>query len=309
MSPKPFRFGVIVSAGGSARDLREKALAIEDAGFSVLLMADHLLEMLPPLVTLAYIAAVTSRIRLGTFVINNDFRHPALLARDAAALDLVSEGRFELGLGAGHMKVEYDQIGIAFDEPRARTDRLIESMRIVSELLEGKTVDHTGSHYRVLGHKSYPPPVQRPRPPLLVGGYGRRLLTAAAATADIIGLAGITHDAEGRVVTTGMSEESTRLRLDWIRQAAPERAAGLELNALVQVVTPAGKNDDLSQVESSLGLPAATIRRSPYVLLGSPDAMAEQLLERREQLGLSYLSVFERDWRTLAPVLSRLSNR
>src|SRR5947209_8314387 len=135
-------------------------------------LAEHLSEMLPPLVTLGYLASVTSRIRLGTFVLNNDLRHPVLVARAAAAVDFLSGGRFELGMGAGHMKAEYVQVGIDFAEPSVRTDRLIEAVEIVSSLLEGKTVEFDGAHFHVHGSRVHPEPIQKPRPPILVGGYG-----------------------------------------------------------------------------------------------------------------------------------------
>src|SRR5947209_2019386 len=306
-TPRPFRFGAVNLAADGPEALREKSRSVEDAGFSTFLLADHLSEMLPPLVTLGYLASVTSRIRLGTFVLNNDLRHPVLVARAAAAVDFLSGGRFELGMGAGHMKAEYLQVGIDFAEPSVRTDRLIEAVEIVSSLLEGKTVEFDGVHFRVHGHRVNPEPIQKPRPPILLGGYGRRLLTAAARRVEIIGLAGIRHDREGRVVSAGMTRQAAAERVAWIRQAAPDRFGEIELNALLQVVSPIDPDSDLSRLEAMLGLSADDIRQSPYILLGSTDAMVEQLEERRERLGITYFSVFDRDWPAIRPVLNRLS--
>ena len=166
---KPFRFGVNVRTAGSGADWADKARKVEALGYSVLCVPDHLAELLAPLPALVAAAAATKHLRVGTAVLNNDFRHPVLLAREAATLDVLSDGRLELGLGAGHMQSEYEQVGLAFDPGATRVERLEEAVVIVKRLLEGEPVTFRGRHYRVPGHTIHPRPSSgRARPCSLV---------------------------------------------------------------------------------------------------------------------------------------------
>ena len=189
---RPFRFGVNVRTTASAADWTALARKVEDLGYASLNVPDHLAEMLAPMPALAVAAAVTTRLRVSTMVLDNEFRHPVLVAREAATLDLLSDGRLDLGLGAGHMKSEFDQAGLRFDRGAVRVERLAEAVTIVKGLLAGETVTFAGRHYQVTGHTIYPRPVQRPHPPIVIGGNGPRLLALAAAEADVVGLSGIT---------------------------------------------------------------------------------------------------------------------
>src|SRR6266496_1952546 len=173
---KPFRFGVILRSAASRADWAEKARKVEALGYAVLTVPDHLANLVAPMPALASAAEATTRVRIGTMVLNNDLRHPVLLAREAATLDLLSDGRLELGLGAGHMQSEYEQVGLAFDPGATRVERLEEAVVIVKRLLEGKPVTFRGRHYRVTGHTVHPRPIQRPRPPVFIGGNAPRLL-------------------------------------------------------------------------------------------------------------------------------------
>lgn len=188
MKPRLFRFGVSMATASSAAEWQAKARRAEALGYSALLVPDHLADCLSPWTALTAAATATEELRVGTFVLNNDFRHPVLTAREAATLDLLSGGRLELGLGAGHQRREYDEAGLRFDSAGVRVDRLGESLAIAKALLAGDAVDYEGSHYQVRGHTVWPGPARRP--PILVGGNGDRLLTLAAREADIVGLAG-----------------------------------------------------------------------------------------------------------------------
>src|SRR2546422_1282691 len=177
---KPFRFGVNVRTAGSHAEWADKARKVERLGYSVLLVPDHLAELLAPFPALAGAAAATTRLRVGTAVLNNDFRHPVLTAREAATLDVLSDGRLELGLGAGHMQSEYEAAGLGFDPGATRVERLAEAVVVVKRLLEGEAVTYTGTHYRVTGHTIHPRPVQRPPPPIFIGGNPPRPPTGPA---------------------------------------------------------------------------------------------------------------------------------
>src|SRR5712692_6650525 len=234
---KPFRFGVNVRSSGSRRDWVDKARKIEDLGYDVLTVPDHLTDLLAPMPAVLSAAEATKHLPVGTNVLNNDLRHPILVAREAATVDLLTDGRLQLGLGAGSLRSEYDQAGLPFDPGGTRVERLAEAVAIIKGLLRGEQVTFAGRHYRVTEHTIYPRPVQRPHPPILIGGNGRRLLTLAAKEADIVGLTGITFGRGGvEPEFSGFRAAGADERVRLVREAAADRYERLELNALVQRV-------------------------------------------------------------------------
>lgn len=309
---RPFRFGVNVRTAGSAAAWADKARTVERLGYAVLLVPDHLTDLLAPFPALAAAAAATTQLRVGTAVLNNDFRHPVLTAREAATLDVLSDGRFELGLGAGHMRSEYEQAGLAFDSGSTRVERLAEAVVILERLLDGETVTFAGRHYQVTGHTIHPRPVQRPRPPIFVGGNAPRVLEVAAKEADIIGLTGIAFRHGGAKpdvsdFRAGVVDERVRL----VREVAGERLTRVELNALVQRVIV---TDDCQKAARELAaqwpqLSAEDIRATPYVLVGTVDQIVDDLRARRDRWGISYVMTHERFMEALAPVVARLAGR
>jgi probable F420-dependent oxidoreductase len=309
---KPFRFGVNVGRAGSRAEWAEKARKLEDLGYSALTVPDHLTDLLAPMPALVSAAAATTRLRVGTNVLNNDFRHPVLVAREAATVDLLTEGRLQLGLGAGHMQAEYDQAGVRFDAGGTRVERLAEAVAIVKALLKGEQVTFAGRHYRVTGHTLYPLPVQRPYPPLLIGGNGRRLLTLAATEADIVGLSGITFRRGGTEPDlSGWRVAGVDERVQLVREAAGDCYERLELNALVQRVVV---TDDRRQAAEELArrwpqLSPEELLQSPYVLIGTVDQLVEDLQARRERWGISCYVIFEPYIDAFAPVVSRLAGQ
>jgi len=310
---RPFRFGVNVRTAASQAEWADKARKVEALGYAVLLVPDHLAELLAPLPALAAAAAATTRLRVGTAVLNNDFRHPALLAREAATLDLLSDGRLELGLGAGHMQSEYEQAGLAFDPGATRVERLGEAVVILKRLLEGESVTFAGRHYRVTGHSIHPRPVQRPRPPVFIGGNAPRLLALAAREADIVGLTGIAFRHGGKepdVSDFRAAVVDERVRL--VRETAADRFDRLELTALVQRVVV---TDDRRKAAEELAtgrwarLTPDEILASPFALVGTADQMVDDLRARRERWGISYVMTHEPFMDALAPVVARLAGR
>jgi probable F420-dependent oxidoreductase len=274
------------------------------------LVADHVADvMFPPMVALTAVADATERVRVGTLVVNNDFRHPVLLAREAAAVDLLTDGRLELGLGAGHMKSEYDELGLRFDPPVVRVERMAESAEILSRLFAGDEVTFAGQHYEVTGTHLAPAPVQRPIP-LLIGGNGRRVLTTAARWAQIVGFTGFSQvEGSHDVNPNRYTESALAEQIGWVREAAGERFDDLELSTLVQGVV---LTDDRRAAAEELRplLPSVStdeLLASPYSLIGTPAQIAEQLVDRRERLGISYLTVFEKDLDAFAAVIEALA--
>jgi probable F420-dependent oxidoreductase len=309
---KPFRFGLNLREARSLVDLAGKARKAEAIGYDTLCVPDHLTDLVSPMPTLVAAAAAAKALRVATNVLNNDLRHPVLVAREAATVDLLTDGRLQLGLGAGSIKSEYDQAGLAFDPGRVRVERLGEAVTIIKGLLSGEEVTLTGQYYRVRGHRISPLPVQKPHPPILIGGNGPGLLSLAAREADIVGFSGI-HFRDGGAAPPDLSSWRTgavdeRVRL--VREAAgEERFAQLELNVLVQRVI---LTDDRRQAAEELTdrwtqLSADEILASPYVLIGSVDQIAEDLLARRERWGFSYYVTHEPYFDALAPVVARLA--
>jgi probable F420-dependent oxidoreductase len=309
---KPFRFGVNVWRATSRAEWVDKARKLEGLGYSALTVPDHLADLFAPLPALVSAAEATTHLRVGTNVLNNDLRHPVLVAREAATVDLLTDGRFQLGLGAGHMQSEYDQAGLHFDAGGTRVERLTEAVTIIKGLLTGEQVTFAGRHYRVTGHQIYPLPAQRPHPPLLIGGNGRQLLTLAAREADIVGLTGFTLRRGGTEPDfSGWKAAGLDERLQLIREAAGDRYDRLELNALVQrvVVTENRRRAAEELARRWTQLSPEEILQSPYVLLGTVDQMVEDLQERRERLGISYYVIFEPYMDAFAPVVARLAGR
>lgn len=308
-SRRPFRFSVTVPTTTSRSAWRDTARRAEDLGFSVLVTADHLAGCLPPLPPLVAAAEATTALRVGTLVVNNDLHHPVVLAREAAAVDLLTDGRLELGLGAGHAEPEYVQAGIRFDPAATRVERLAEAVAVIRGLLDGEELEFEGRHYRVRGHRLSPGPVQRPVP-ILVGGNGRSLLRLAARAADIVGMTGTGRtNPDGQThQPTGFPAEVVGERVALVREAAGDRFDQLELNALVQgVIVTGDRRAAAERVRRRLPeLSIEQILTTPYLLIGTVDQMVEQLHHQRERFGFTYYSVFEPAMEAVAPLIGRL---
>ncbi len=315
---RPFRFGVIGEGIRSAEDLRAEAGRAEALGYATLLLRDHFVgepfgDQLAPMVALTAAAAATRTLRVGSLVLDNDYRHPVLLAKEVATLDLVSGGRFELGIGAGWLRDEYERAGIPFDPPAVRVGRLEESVRLLKSLLSGSGASFEGEHYSVSGIESFPTPVQRPHPPILVGAGSRRMLGIAGREADVVGIlpkalpdGTISEELEER------SPETLARKVEWVRQAAADRDGGVELSMMVGVTVADDHREAAEQVATRNGWGAAAgplVERMPSLLAGPVDHIAEQVELRRERFGFSYLVVSDRHMERFAPVVERLAGR
>ncbi|HEY2331956.1 MAG TPA: TIGR03621 family F420-dependent LLM class oxidoreductase [Acidimicrobiales bacterium] len=309
--PMPFRFGVQCSSPTevSASSWRALAHKVEDLGYSRLTVSDHLDEQLAPIAALMAAADATSTLRIGAMVLCNDYRHPVVLAKEAATLDVLSDGRFELGLGAGWMVADYQRAGIRLDPAGVRIERLEESIQLLELLFREEPTTFHGSHYTVEGLQGTPTPVQRPHPPILVGGGGKRILELAARRADIVGLnpimsTGVIDASAGPDATAAATER----KIGWIRAAAGERFDHLELQTRIHLVAV---TDDRLGVATSLaplfGLSPTDALESPHTLCGSVEQIAEDLVARRERFGLSAVGIGLDAVDALAPVVARLA--
>jgi probable F420-dependent oxidoreductase len=307
-----FRFAAQLSKApdGTAKSWAEQARKAEDLGYSAVLMPDHFDDQLAPVPALAAVAAATTTLRIGALVFDNDYRHPLVLAKEAATLDLLSDGRLELGMGAGWMKSDYEQSGIPYDRPAARVGRFEEAVAIVKGLLSAEgPFSFAGEHFTITGHSPTPRPVQRPRPPLILGGGGRRVLSIAAREADIVGInANLRAGAVGPEAAADCTPDATRRKIAWVREVAGERFDEIELNTLVGFAAITDEPAKvLEPMASAFGIDPADSLHVPLALVGTIDSMTEELTWRREEYGFSYFALQGDAWEMLAPVVGRLA--
>ncbi len=306
-----FRFGVQCSFAGSGKEWAEKAARVEELGYATLCVPDHFDDQLAPVPALVAAAAATSTLRVGTLVLDNDYRHPLLTAKEAATVDVLSDGRLELGMGAGWMRSDYEQSGITCDPPGVRIDRLEEGLAVVKGLLGGGKFSFSGRYYTVTNHPGTPLPVQRPRPPILVGGGGRRILTLAGREADIVSVNfDLRSGSVGPQVGATATAEATAEKVRWVREAAGDRFDDIELShtAYLTMVT-----DDREAVAGGLGsgfgLDADQVLAMPNFAIGTVVQIADELERRRDELGFSYVIVGGECHEAMAPVVARLAGR
>ena len=309
---RPFRFGVINERMGSAAGWVAAARKAEAYGYATFLIRDHFVsepfgDQFAPLAALMAAACATTTLRVGTLVLDNDYRHPVVLAKEAATLDLLSGGRLELGIGAGWLRAEYEAAGLAFEPPAIRVARLDEAVRLVKRLWTEAAVTAAGAYYAVSDLTVSPKPVQRPRPPIMVAGGGRRVLAVAAREADIVGLAPRSR-ADGTLDPLNITAAATEQKLAWLREEAGTRLDDLELNVFVYAVEITDDQDGTAErLAAEFEIPAAEVLASPHILIGDLDGVVEELHRRRERYGLSYVTVPEDLIDALAPVVARLA--
>ncbi|MCE2392623.1 MAG: TIGR03621 family F420-dependent LLM class oxidoreductase [Proteobacteria bacterium] len=308
---RPFRFGLKLRQAASPADWAEAARRAEALGYSSALLPDHFGDQLAPLLGALAAAQATERLRVGTSVLSNDFRHPVVLAKEAASVDRLSGGRLELGIGAGWKSDEYAAAGLRFDPAWLRIERLEEALQILRGLFGPEAVDFRGRHYTLSGVRGSPRPARPGGPPIFVGGGGRRLLGVAGRRADIVGINPAARSGAHDVETDrDAGADRTDLKLDWLREAAGERFESLEIgmNAYVALVT-----EDRDRAEAALverfRMPAEQAREVPYGWAGSVDRICEHLERCRERWCVSYWVVPPQARETLAPVVERMSGR
>jgi probable F420-dependent oxidoreductase len=310
------RFGIVSESVREGRAWLDFARQVEDSGIDVLLLRDHFSagafgRQLAPFSGLAAAAAVTTRLRLGTIVLSNDFRHPVIVAHEAASLHLVSGGRFELGIGAGWYQPEYQAAGIAFDPAGRRISRLDESLSIIKGLLAGTPVSRTSDFYRIDGLDLDVLPMPRPGwPRLLVGAGGPRMLRLAARHADIVGvLPAPIRDSTDSDDPRDRLPAAFDAKIGVVREAAGSRFGDLEINAFGTFIITGERRAETGNLIARrgwTGIDVETVWQMPTIFIGSPQQIRSDLRARQERFGLSYLVVGEDDLPALAEIVSDL---
>ena len=304
--PRPFRFAVTARWAGGGTRWKELARRAEGLGYDVLLITDHMGAQLAPIAAMMAAADATERLRVGSFVFANDYRNPVVLAKEIATIDAISGGRIELGIGAGWNVGDYRELGIKYDPPPVRVARFEEATRLIDRLLREEVVDHDGTYYHVRGARILPRPVQRPRPPFMIGGGGPRVLRFAARYADIVSFIP-SFNARGRPKLGTLRDRSLAERIAAFRKAAGARADAVDVNVWL---LDAGVTD----ASRSFARAAATVAKRganavahlPFLLYGSRSSLRAQLRERRDALGINYISIPGQAMDEFAPIVQEL---
>jgi len=302
----------------SAEEWVAKARLAESAGYSTILIRDHFIpepfgDQLAPRLALMAAADATKTLRVGNLVLDNDYRHPVMLAKEAATLDLLSGGRFELGIGAGWLRAEYEQAGMLFDAPGARVGRLQEALQVLKGLFADQPLTFSGSHYTISNLDGFPKPLQRPYPPILVGAGSRRMLALAAQEANIVGiLPKALPDGTISGEVTERLPATMAQKVEWMRQAAGDRFTELELNMIIAPIFTEHRRQKAEQLIRERawgGVSVEQVLEMPSVFIGTPDQVAEEMWRRRERYGFSYYVVSDALMEAFAPVVTLLAGK
>ena len=307
--PRKFRFGVQLHNAPSGDAWAALARKAEDLGYSSLFLPDHFGDQLAPVPAMMAAADATTSLKVGCLVFDNDYKHPVVLAKEMATMDVLSGGRTEFGIGAGWMNTDYQQSGIAQDRPGVRIARMAEALEIFKGLWAPGPYSFTGTHYTITAMDGLPKPVQQPHPPILIGGGGPKVLGIAAKYADIVGInpsipAGeIGPDAAHDAVATRVDE-----KVGWVRDAAGDRFADLELNALVFVANVTDDPGPMREMMAGVfGVTVHEVSETPYAWIGSDKEIADQLRAARDRWGISYFVVQGDALETVAPIVAELT--
>jgi probable F420-dependent oxidoreductase len=313
----PFRFGCMNEQMKPANEWREHVRRMESLGYDIMLMRDHFLpdvfgDTFGPIAALMSAADAAHKMRVGSMVMSNDFRHPAVLAKEIATIDYLSGGRFELGLGAGWMRAEYEQMGLELDKPGTRIERLAEAVQVIRGLLAENLFTHAGDHYQLREIDGFPKPLQT-RVPILIGGGNERILKLAGRLADIVGIL-VTNVASGVVVNdpSGRSSAAVMQRIQWVKEGAGDRFDDIELNSAIDVVITDDRRaatETFIQQHHWQGIPAEQVWDMPNVFIGTLDHIMDEMYARRETFGFSYYWVSDALMDSFAPIVSRLSGK
>jgi probable F420-dependent oxidoreductase len=317
---RPFRFGFTGGVSSKRAKLLDSARTVEALGYSTFGLADHFVRPFSPLIAGQAVADATSTLRITQTVLAQDFRQPAVLAKELATLDVLSEGRLQVGLGAGWLRQEYEDAAMRFDPAAVRIERLEETAIILKGLFGDEPFSFEGEHYRIRELQGTPTPVQRPRPPIMIGGGGRKVLSVAARQADIVQLMPSNRGGRTSLDPSQFSAPAIEEKIGWIRAAAGRRFDEIELSAqLLECAVTERPDEHLSDLADRMAtvvermgggridLGTDDLRKSPIVAVGSLDEVCEQLLETRERYGISYFAApIDARPEVLAPVIEKL---
>ena len=310
---RPFQFLASLQEVIDGPSLADKARRAESLGYHAYVVPDHLISQLSPVPALTWIAAATEGLRIAAFVFNNDLRHPAVLAQDLATLDVLSGGRLDVAIGAGWNKPEYDAIGLSFDPTPVRQARLAEAITVLKGAFGDAPLTFRGEHYAIANLDGQPKPVQRPHPPFLIGGGGRRTLELAAREAQIVGLAPRILPGQ-RSDPQSLTFAATAEKIDWVRAAAGDRFAELTFNIYPSTAPISVTDHALAEARdlaaslagrTAIDVTPEELLEAPHIYIGSLDALEAKFRRLRDELGIT--SIMLGDLGELDPLVERLA--
>ncbi len=306
--PKPFRFAIQAKNAATKAEWVEQARKVEDLGYSSLSLPDHFDGQLSPTPALMAAADATTTLRVGALVWCNDYRHPVVFASEMATLDILSEGRLELGLGAGWMKTDYDAAGMTYDRPGIRIERMIESMQILRGLFGEGAFSFEGDHYNITDLDLQPKPIQSPVP-ILLGGGGPRMLKLAGKHADIVGVnPNLKSGAIDETTVADATAERYAEKINWVKEGAGDRFDDIELQIRIFMTMITDDRDGTAEaLGPGLGMNKEQALASPLAVVGNVDQICQTLIERREIYGFSYITLGAENIQNFAPVVAKLA--
>jgi probable F420-dependent oxidoreductase len=298
---RPFRFGILAGGASSKKEWVDKVRKAENSGYSLVLMPDHVSSPFSAFAAMVTAAHATTSLRVGSYVLGNDFRNPLALARETVTVDILTEGRLELGLGTGWNKSDYTQMGIPFDAPGVRVSRLEEALKILQKFYAGSPFTFQGKFYNLEVTDISAAPVQKPGPPLIIGGGGKRILSLAAREADIVSINPKTTT-DGWLDFSSFSPQAAAQKVEWICEAAGDRIDKLEISTIVPVCKVTNsQSETIKEIESLRNtyqltdevLTVEQVFESPHFYYGSEESIIEKMLAVRERFGISNFVFFE----------------
>ena len=322
---RPFRFAVQAFSSTSRQAWVDLARQVEDSGYSTLHVADHLLgpgskiegtghrvQTLALIPALTAAAMATSTLRIGSRMACVSYHLPTVLTKEMASIDVLSEGRLEIGLGAGWLVNEYEGMGIPFEPAGVRIGQLRETAEFMRMAYADEAeVEYRGEYIQSYGYHAVPPTVQRPRPPLMIGGGAPKVLGLAGELADIVSVNfNNSSGVVGAGSITSSTEDETAKKIQWIKDGAGERFERIELETATYFISVEGRSEITpEQVMARTGMDHATLKRFPHAAVGSVDEICEELVRRREEFGFSYITVGDAHMDAFMPIVERLAGK
>ena len=310
MSTRPMRFATQSGSAANGQEWIDRAKRLEALGYDTIAMPDHMIGgAWAAMPTLAVAATVTQKLRVGTLVVDNDFRNPMVFARECATLDVLTNGRFELGIGAGWLDRDYQSTGIPFDRGRVRVARLAEAVTLMKRLFTEEKVTFAGEYYRVEKAECRPKPVQQPYPPILIAGGGPEILALAGREANIVAIVAPGITGSGKVPPESFTLDRMGEQIGLVRDAAGARFGEIELSMFLDCILTDDREKIIADMAEKAKVEPDAIRNSAYRGIGTLREIRDHIVHVRDAIGITYFCLRGPDVERLGPIVSELAGR
>ena len=304
------RFATQSGSASSGQEWIDRAKRLEALGYGTLAMPDHMIGgAWAAMPALAVAATATQKLRVGTLVIDNDFHNPTVFARECATLDVLTNGRFELGIGAGWLDRDYQSTGIPFDRGRVRVGRLAEAVTLLKRLFTEEQVTFAGEYYEVDRAECRPKPVQRPYPPFLIAGGGPDILALAGREANIVAIVASGITGSGKLAPEKLTLETMREQIGVVRDAAGARFGEIELSMFLDCIVTDDRERTIAEMAKQAKAEPEVLRNSAYRGIGTLREIRDHIVRMRDAIGITYFCLRGPDVESLGPVVGELTGR